>query len=109
MYVPCGVHVTGGGTVPASIVAEGPIRLSGANVVVDPGVPGAPSLLTASTASEAVLVAGGDARLTGTVVAPDGGVSLAGARGIYRCGVLAGTVSVSGDGVRVPVDGCSAT
>jgi hypothetical protein len=104
VYVPCAVTISGAGRIGALVVAEGPIHLSGARIVVDPGVPGMPALVTAAAGADAIMVAGADASLNGAVQALDGGVRLIGSRMTLHCGAVAGTIALSAANATVIVD-----
>ena len=107
VYVPCAVEITKGGTIHATIAAEGSISVKAAKVAVEPTRATDPALVTGATGA-AVTLLGADAHVSGAIVAASGQVSLAGARGLVRCGVLGETVSISGAKSRVSVDpGCA--
>ena len=100
VYVPCGVTVSGAGlNRTVSIVAEGPIKISGAGVTLRPGHLSTPALLSGSTGTDAVSVSGANVNVTGPVMTP-GSLSVSGA-GSSLCSLMAGTVSVTGANVRI--------
>jgi hypothetical protein len=105
VYVPCAVAISGSHTtIPALLVAEGPIRLNGANLIVDPGPHGPAALLTAAGGSRALRVTGSGVQIRGTMQALRGGVRIGGRQGIFRCGVTGRTIQISGASHSVPVD-----
>ena len=105
VYVPCAVTISGSNRIIKSlIVAEGAIQLSGNNVIVGTGIPGAPAMLTAATGADAIKLNGDGVRIEGTVQALNGGISIAGTAGVYRCGVIGQTITISGAQTKVTVD-----
>jgi hypothetical protein len=105
VYVPCAVAISGSGsTIAALLVAEGAIQLSGTGLVVGPNLPGVPAMLSAATGQNALYVDGTGVKVRGTLQALDGGATIQGGGGTYRCGITARTIMVSGSGNSVPVD-----
>jgi len=95
VYVPCGVNLTAvGSQINATIAAEGKITITGAGITVQPSIEDMPSLVTAATGADAVVVLGANVELGGTVFAPQGTVRAAGLGGTYRCGVVAARIAV---------------
>ncbi len=106
VYVPCAVDIIGlNRTVGAMIAAEGPITVSGTNVRIEPGQPGQPALISGSTGADAIRIVGINARVTGTMFAPAGGVQVIGLGGSFKCGVVASTIRVVGSNSSFPFDG----
>ncbi len=104
VYVPCGVSLGGiARTYAAQIVAEGPVRVSGQNVVVGTDTGGAFSILTAASGASAVVVDGRAPSIKGSVFAPSGDIAVSGDRATVTCGVLGSHVSVSGTSVSAPM------
>ncbi|GIJ43368.1 hypothetical protein Val02_02540 [Virgisporangium aliadipatigenens] len=103
LYVPCTVTVTGSGRINATIAAEGSVHLAGTDLAIGPDMPGRPAIVS-STKGSAVQLTGASNRILGAIHAVNGQVTIAGARNVIRCGVVADTITVVGAGTRVEVD-----
>ncbi len=55
-----------------------------------------PGVVTGRSGSGAIVLAGDDESVTGTIFVPNGEVLFLKERGTYRCGVVAATISVIG-------------
>ncbi|MFA6076445.1 MAG: hypothetical protein WC778_11515 [Negativicutes bacterium] len=110
VYVPCAIKISGSKSIiNATIVAEGTIKLSGSSITIGQGLPGVPTLLTGATGENALRVDGSDIQIRGTMQALNGQMKIAGAKGIYRCGIVAKTIEISGAKNSIVVDDeCSA-
>ncbi len=105
VYIPCSVVITGSSvTIKATIVAEGAIKFTGSNIIVDPGKNGSPALLTVAIGSDAIRIDGANMKINGTTQALNGETRITGATGTYHCGIIAGTIAITGSGNNVPVD-----
>ncbi len=112
LYVPCSVSVSAtGATRTVTLAAEGTIAVGGSRMVLQPPTVGAPTLVSGSSSSTAVTVAGSSVTLAGPVFAANGTVLLQGSGATVSCGVVAAAISVSGSNVSVPVtrEKCSPT
>jgi hypothetical protein len=100
VYVPCGVTVSGAGlNKTVSIVAEGPINISGADVTLRPGHQSTPALMSGSTGPAAISITGAKATITGAAITL-GSLSVSGA-GSSLCSLMANTVTVSGANIKI--------
>ena len=105
VYVPCAIQISGSkSTINATIVAEGSIKLNGSGIIFGRGLPGVPAFLTAAIGENALRVDGSDIQIRGTVQALGGHARITGAKGIYRCGIIAKTIEISGAKNSVVVD-----
>lgn len=105
VYVPCSVVITGSSvTINATIVAEGAIKFTGSNIIVDPGKNGSPALLTAAIGPDAIRIDGTNIKINGTTQALNGEAHITGEKGTYHCGIIAATITINGSGNNVPVD-----
>ena len=99
VYVPCAVSITQANTtVAATIAAEGPVKVSGANITIGRAESGVPSIVTGATGADAVILTGAKLNTIGTVFAPTGDVRISGAQSSFVCGVFAQAILASGGG-----------
>lgn len=104
VYVPCAVTLTGTGrTIAATIAAEGTITVTGSNMTIGPSAAGAPSLLSAASGTDAIVLWGLDVTLVGTAYAPAGTLRAVGTRAVLQCGVVSSMISIVGTNVSTPM------
>jgi hypothetical protein len=100
LYVPCGVNISGAGfTKIVSVVAEGPIRVSGAGVSLSSAHLSTPVLLSGSTSIGAITVSGANVRILGGAQTP-GGLVISGA-GSTSCSLVGASITVSGANAKI--------
>ncbi len=106
VYTTCGIAFnTAGQTVPALIVAEGAITVSGTSMTFGSATnPWSTGILTASAASPAINFGGDATRIYGNVQALNGRVTTTARAMNFRCGILANTITLSGASPVVTVD-----
>lgn len=99
VYVPCAVSITRANTtIAATIAAEGPVRITGANINIGRADPGTPSIVTGVAGTDAIVISGAKSNIAGTVFAPTGDVRISRAQTTFVCGVFAQAILVSGGG-----------
>lgn len=104
VYVPCAVALIGSGNVvPATIAAEGTVRLTGFGLKLGVSSPGAPSVVTGAKGEDAVLIVGANTVLIGAVHASGGSVHVIGTNARLECGIVASAITVQGSGVSAPM------
>lgn len=95
VYVPCAVQITGG-SIAATIAADGPVRIAGSGTRVGPATAGAPAIVTAAAGTDAVLITGANVAVSGAVRAAAGPVRIAGTAAVLECGVVATNMTLTG-------------
>jgi hypothetical protein len=110
VYVPCSVTFNAVGvTAPVLLVTEGTVAVSGGNTTVgDATRPWSTGILSASTASPAVNITASGFKALGNVQAMSGGVTVSGSNTQFRCGILAGTITLGATSPVVTVDSACA-
>lgn len=106
VYVPCNVSLaSASGAVTALIVADGTINVGSSAITIgNSAKPSATGLISNSSANPAITIAGSSTTVYGAIQALNGGVSISGSIADLRCGVVADSVSMSNNVVKVTVD-----
>ena len=105
VYVPCSVKIQGSNsTVSSLLIAEGNVEINGSDVVINPYKQGMPAIISGTNSSDSIPLSRTNIQILGTIQALNSGVQITGAKGVYRCGIIAKTISLSGSGISILVD-----